>query len=147
MGHREIPRVETADLAGNQPQPGDAGRLLAALEQALQPDANAEEGPAGRQILPERLQIPQIMQALHGGPETAHAGKDQALGPQNILRPRDIRQGITQCVDCVAQTAHITGAIVDEREHGITACGSRWKNHYSNRSILHRPSKTGVENG
>lgn len=115
--NRKIPGVEAADRTGNESQPGHTGGLLAAFEQALQPDADPEEGPVGPQVLFERFHVAQGMQALHGGPEATHAGKDQTFGPENILGPCDVGKRVTQPADRVAQTTHITGAVVDEGDH------------------------------
>ena len=98
-------------------EPFHAGALLAAFEQKLQPQADAQEGPPAVHIPANHLVQAVSPQLAHGVPESAYPRQNHALRPQDhvcvpgddALLPQKM-QGLLHALD-------IACVIVDYRNH------------------------------
>ena len=78
-------RVEPRHRAGQQAEAGGAAELLAALEEQLQAEADAEDRSPRRGPLGDQLVEPGRADPLHRPREGADAGQDQAVGGAHRL--------------------------------------------------------------
>jgi len=76
--HGEI-GPEPRHAAGQEAESGDSRRLVAVFEQQLQPEANAEQWPAGASDVADRIAEAALGEAALGGCEVADAGHDHAI--------------------------------------------------------------------
>ncbi len=92
--------------------------LVAAVEQELHAQADAQEGAVGGDPAPDRLHEPAPPQPFHRGPGRTDTGHDEGVGAHHVrLRPRQHDLGAGRAQGFV--DAHeVAGAVVDDGDPG-----------------------------
>ena len=120
LRHRErLAHAEAAHRRRDDPEPRDARALLAALEERLQPEADAEEGPVGAHVRAQRVGVPLLRERGHARAERADAREDEHARVRDLSRRRDVDHLEAERRERVAQRAHVARAVVEQRDpHG-----------------------------
>ena len=111
--HRQARGLEAADLTGDDAQPRHPRRLIAALEQGLQANADTQEGPARPQVVAQGLEETHLVEPLDGGAIAADAREEDKVGLPDIPGGPDDLQLMAKLEHRVAHTADIARAVVE----------------------------------
>ena len=103
--------------APEDPQAGNAGGLLAAFKQGLEPQADAQKRPARGQIGPQGIQQLFFPQDPHHVPEMAHSRENQLFGPPEVFRAFHQPDLFSQAFDGVDYAAHVSRAVIQKGNH------------------------------
>ena len=116
---RGIVGTQPCDLAGQHAEP-TAAAFLAALEQHLQPEADAEVRRAGRDTLAQHVAESTFGETAHEHAECALPWHDELVRFADhfgIARDHDIRTDVRQRT---LDGAQVAGTDVEDRDHSVS---------------------------
>jgi hypothetical protein len=117
MGHFEISRGEPDDAAAKNSKAFDAGRFLAGLEEKLVAEANAEIRLASGGPLANGFPKPGGAEVFGAMREGANSRNDDGVEAGHFGGRCDQAGRGTRGFECLADTAQIAAAVVDDAEN------------------------------
>src|SRR5688572_23136155 len=102
--------------AAEYPEPPDAGRLLAFLEEDLHADADAEERPAGSGGLAYGADQPGAREILHARPERALPRQDDAGRARDASGVAGHECRLPEMLEGFLRAVEVSDAVVDDGE-------------------------------
>jgi len=117
QGFLHAPGVEALHFPRQHAEACDALGFVAALEEGLEAQADAQKGSLTGQVALERGHIALLLQNLHHAAEGPHPGEDQLFGVVYIRLGGANPYGLAQLFDGVDDAANVAGAIVEQSNH------------------------------
>eukprot|EP00964_Phaeocystis_antarctica_P141135 scaffold106118_cov54-Phaeocystis_antarctica.AAC.1 len=114
LGLADLGRREALHRAVDHAEALYARALLAAREERLHAEADAQERPVRLDVRAQRLLVVLLAQHLHALPERADAREQEHLRRGDLLRARDEVDLEAELLERVDERAHVPSAVVEE---------------------------------
>ena len=112
--HDEVVPGEPPDGPGDHAEPLHAAALFAAVEEELQPEADAHERLAGRDVIAQRVHEPARLQDVHRAAVRADAREYQPVRARDLFRLGDVDHGEPELRYRVSHGPDVARAVVEE---------------------------------